>query len=101
MAVGNVVIGIGRRQPHANAIAAPFADDRLRYFDEEARAVLRAAAIAVAAPVGAVAQELIDQITVGAVQLDAVETRLPRIARAAAEIRDDAGDLGRLKRVRR
>ena len=69
--------------------------------DEKARAVCRAAAVTVGAPVGAVAQKLIDQISVGAVQFDAVEARLEGVARAAPVILDDAGDLRRLERARR
>ena len=64
-------------------------------------AVLDAAAIAVGALVGAVAQELIDQIAVGAMHLDAVEPGGQRVARALRILRDDAGDLGGFERAGR
>ena len=64
-------------------------------------AVLDAAAVAVGALVGAILQELIDQIAVGAVHLDAVEPGGQRIARALRILRDDRGYLASFERARR
>ena len=51
------------------------------------------AAIIVVAQVGAAAQELVDQIAIGAVQLDAVEAGLAGVARGAFVVVEDAGDV--------
>ena len=48
----------------------------------------------------AVLGELVEQIAVGAVNLDAVEAGGDRILRAALEVVDDAGKLGQLQRAR-
>src|SRR6185437_13194031 len=73
VAVGNVVEWIGRRQSHADAVAAPLGDQSLGRLDQEAGSIDRAAAITIGSLVGLVAQELVDQIAVGAVQFDAIE----------------------------
>ena len=59
-------------------IASPTACSTSRH---EAQPVVDRAAIFVVAEVGAVAQELVDQIAVGAVDLDAVEPGADRVAR--------------------
>ena len=51
-------------------------------------------------PIAAIAQELVDQITVGAVQFDTVKAGHSRIARGAPVILDNAGDFLGLKRAR-
>jgi len=57
----------------------------LHDLDEEAGAVLRRAAITIRPPVAAVAQKLVDQVAIGAVQLDAVEAGGNRVGGAAPE----------------
>src|SRR6202012_4094374 len=54
----------------------------------------------VGALVGAVLGELIEQIAVGAVDLDAIKTGGNRIRRAALETFDDAGNLFQPQRAR-
>jgi hypothetical protein len=73
IAVGHVVEWIGGRQPHADAVGAPFADHRFGRFGEKAHAVRNAVAVTIGSAVGAVAQKLVDEIAIGAVQFDAVE----------------------------
>src|SRR5262249_60314896 len=67
--------------------------------EQEPHTVLDAASIRVRALVGAIAQELIDQIAVGAMYLDTVEASCKRVPRSLRILCDDAGDLGRLKRA--
>jgi hypothetical protein len=55
-----------RARPHTSLTAA-------QHLEQQPRAVLDAAAVVVGALVGAVRQELVEQIAVGAVHLDAVE----------------------------
>ena len=57
--------------------------DGLEHLASQAKPVLDRAAIIVVAQIGAVAQELVDQIAVGAVDLDAVEAGRDRIAGGA------------------
>ena len=89
-----------RRQPNTDALGAPFGDQRFHDVDEQARAVLRRSAITIGPPIAAIAQELVDQITVGAVQFDTVKAGHSRIARGAPVILDNAGDFLGLKRAR-
>src|SRR5690242_13939853 len=85
-----------------SAIASPrLADDRFHDFDEKADAVLRRAAITIRPPIAAIAQKLVDQIAIGAVQFDAVEPGIPRIVRRLPVVLDNAGDFLRLERARR
>src|SRR3546814_20366378 len=63
------------------------------------RSVFDRAAIIVVAQIAAIAQELVDQIAVGAVQLDAVEARPLRIFRRLGIIGDDARDFAELERA--
>jgi hypothetical protein len=42
IAVGNVVKRVGRGEPHTDAIAGPYADQRFGHLDQETRAVDRA-----------------------------------------------------------
>src|SRR3546814_6788354 len=74
-------------------------DQRLGHFAEQADAVFDRAAIIVVAQIAAIAQELVDQIAVGAVQLDAVEAGALRIFRRLGIIGDDARDFAELERA--
>ena len=65
-----------RREMHADPARPPDGDDGVRHFEHEPGAVLDRAAIAVVALVAAVLQELVEQIAVRAVDLDAVEAGL-------------------------
>mgnify|MGYP001067956204 CR=1 FL=1 len=50
--------------------------------------------------VAAVLQELVEQVTIGAMHVDAVEAGSLGVLGAATEILDDAGDLARLQSAR-
>ena len=91
--VAHVVEVAARREAHADAVGAPDAGDRLGDLEQEARAVDQAATVAVGAAVGAVAQKLVDQVAVGAVQLDAVEAGRLGEPGALLELGDDGRDL--------
>ena len=92
---------MGRIQADGRSICA----DLRRYFGnqllEETQTVLSRAAVLVRASVRRGAQELIDEIAVGAVDLDAVEARVDRVACGSPEVRDDASDLVPVQRSRR
>ncbi len=67
---------------------------------QQADAVLHRAAVGVGAVVGAVAQEFVDQVAVGGVDLHAVEPGLERVAGGAAIILEQGRDLVRPQRPR-
>jgi hypothetical protein len=86
-----------RSEPDADAIGAPHRCDGVGDFEQQARSVLDRSAIAVAAFVRTVLQELIDQIAVGAVDFDAIEARRLGADRTLAELLDDLPDLRNLE----
>lgn len=83
---GNIVGRRDRGQTNAGAACADFLGNDIDDFQQEARPVFDGAAILVCALVGARLQELVDQVTIGGVNLDAVETSVECCARAGAEI---------------
>jgi hypothetical protein len=68
-------------------------EDRLRDLDREAGAVGDRAAVGVGAAVRAVLHELVEEVAVGAVDLDAVEPGLLREPRGGRVVAHDARDL--------
>ncbi len=95
------VVGVGtRRQVYADALGAPYGDRRVGDFQQQARAVLDGAAVAVGALVGAVLEELVEQVAVGAVDLHAVEAGGLGPLGALAVGLDDVGDLLGVQRAR-
>src|SRR3546814_2275790 len=68
--------------------------------EQQAKAVLGAAAVAIGAEIGAVAQELVDQIAVRGVELDTVEPGGKRVSRRPRVIVEQAGDFGDVERAR-
>ena len=68
---------------------------------QEPTAILDAAAVAVRAFVGLIAQELIDQIAVGGVDLHAVKPGRHGVSRRLSILLDDAGNFGCFERARR
>ena len=82
----------GDRRIPVRAIPASLAT-ALDHFAHEAQPVVDRAAIIVVAQIGAVAQELVDQIAIGAVDLDPVEPRRDRVARGGGIIVEDPLDV--------
>src|SRR6185436_2737629 len=72
---------------------AGFAPDRTHDLDREARARAPVAAPAVAAPVGLVPQEGVDQVPMPAMDRDAVEADFARVAGTAGVGVDDVLDV--------
>ena len=86
---------------HADAAGAPDRNDRICHLEHQARAILDRAAVAVRSLVAAVLQELIEQIAIGAVNLDAVETGRLRVFGALTKRLHHARQLLGLQRSRR
>jgi hypothetical protein len=81
-----------RAQPYARAAGTDFLHHRLHDLDQQTGAVGDAAAIRPDAVVHAVAQELVEQVGVCRVYLDAVKAGVHRVARRAAVVVDQARD---------
>ena len=77
----HVVEHAKRRQADADLVLADRRNHRVDDLDHKARAVLDRTAIGVGALVRIRADELLEQITIGAVQLDAVEPGGNRVLR--------------------
>ncbi len=99
--VGHGVEGVGRRQADPDPVPAPDFHNRLGHFEQQTRAVGDWAAIDVVAPIAAVAQELVEQIAVGAMHLDTVEAGAQGVACGGAVLVDDVGDFAERQRARR
>src|SRR5262249_51006492 len=89
----------GSAIPHA--IGAPDIDDGFGDFERQPRAVFDRAAKGVDALVAAVAEELIEQIAIRAMQFDAVEAGRLAILGTPAELLDNARKLVERQRPRR
>ncbi len=79
------------READADAVRTPDRGHRLDHLEQQACPVLDRAAILVGTPVRAGLQELFDQIAVGGVDFDAVETGLLRVGRSLAVDFDQQG----------
>ena len=90
-----------RREAHADASGADLGGHGADDLEREAAAVVERAAVLVVAVVGAVLEELLDEVAVGAVDLDAVEARVDGVACRLAEVVDDGRDLAGLQAARR
>jgi hypothetical protein len=93
IAVDHAVVAVERRDPQPDAIAAPHTDDGVENFEEETGAVFDGTAVGARAVVGSVAEELVDQVAVCSVHLDAVEAGGLRVFGRLAEALNDARDL--------
>src|SRR3546814_12633874 len=87
-------------EAHRGAIRAGDGGDSFDDLEQQAKAVLGAAAVAIGAEIGAVAQELVDQIAVRGVELDTVEPGGKRVSRRPAVLVEQAGDFGDVGRAR-
>ena len=91
--VGDTVGVAAWREVHADAARAEDGDGGFGGFEHEAGAVFDGAAVLVGAVVGAVLQELVEEVAVGSVELYAVEACGLGVLCAAAEGFDDSFDL--------
>ena len=101
IAVDDVVRGRHRRDADAGTAAADFGGDGLGNLQHQPRAIFDRTAIGVGALVGAVLGELIEQVAVRAVNLDAVKTGFDGVGGCALEVVDDTGDFAQFERARR
>src|SRR5262245_46700582 len=99
IAVSDVVLPVLRRDAHAGALGTNRSGHRVDDLEQEPHTVFDATSISVRALVGAIAQELIDQIAVPAMYLDTVQASCKRVPRSLRMLCDDAGDLRCFKRA--
>jgi hypothetical protein len=88
------------RKADTRATGTLLGGDRFGHFDSKTDAVFGAAAIGIGAVVGTGAQEFIDQVAVGGMNLDPIETGCFGISGGLRIISDDPGDLGHLQSAR-
>jgi hypothetical protein len=81
-----------RRQSDGRPIRPDLGRDGGNEFLEKPQAVLPGAAVLVGPNVGGGAQELIDDVAVGAVDLHTVESRVNGVPRSLSKVRDDLMD---------
>src|SRR5690606_3757818 len=91
VAVRHAVMRTGRREAYTHTVRTPGPNDRIDDLKGQARAVLDRPAVGVGAAVGLVLEELLQEIAVGGVDLDAVESSSARALGRAAEIFHDPG----------
>jgi hypothetical protein len=78
---------------HADAAGAEDGDGCVGAREHEAGAIFDGTAVLVGAVVGAVLKELVEEVAVGSMKLDAVEASELGVLRAAAKGLDDGFDL--------
>ncbi len=78
---------------HSHTISTPHLDHCIHDFEEEPGAVLHRAAISIGSLVGFVLQKLVDEIAIGRMQFDPVESSHLRPLGAPAKIIDNSGNL--------
>src|SRR5262245_16935955 len=100
IAVSYVVLSVLWRNTYARAFGAGGGADCIDDFHQEPAAIRDAAAVAVRAFVGLVAQKLIDQIAVGGVHLHPVEPGHQGVSRRLSIFLGDGGNLGRFEGAR-
>ena len=82
----HVIEGPGRRHPDPGSLGTPDLDYRINHHQRQAQAIFHRAAIGIAAMVGSVPQELVDKVTVGAVDLNTVESGSQGVPGAGPEL---------------
>src|SRR3546814_11578469 len=75
---------------HPHTVCAPYANASVDHLQQQARPVFNGAAVLIVPLVYAVLKELIDQVTVGRMHFDAVETGLAGVLRGSGKIVHDA-----------
>lgn len=91
--VGRIVGRSDRREPQTYPVAAYFLYHGLHDFEQQAGAVLDRATISVGAVVRAAAQELVEQVPVGAVNFHAIKAGTDGAVRRVPVVGHDAGQL--------
>ncbi len=101
LVLDDVVEAVGGREPHTHPLGADGVDHGGGDLDQEACPILRRPAVAVGALVGTLGEELVQQVAVRAVDLDAVEAGLiHREPGRDGELPDDGLDLLGLQSAR-
>ena len=98
--VTHVVESAERRETHTDAVAAPHLSDGFKNLQQKPRAVLDGASVVVGAAVAHRVQELVEQVAVCRVDLDAVEAGCERVPRSAFELLNDIRHLLQLEGTR-
>ncbi len=95
IAITHAIEAVARPDLDADAIGDPASDCGIHDLEQETRPVLDAAVIAVGSVVRAILQELVDEIAVRRVDLDAVEARFLCAFGGPVVLRDDFRNFAR------
>src|SRR5215467_6349141 len=90
--VNAIVERADRRQSHTDSFWLPGLQDLIHYLCQEADAIRGGATVEIGALVRSAPQKLVDEVTVGSVDLDSVEACLPRIRCRCPIVRQRLGD---------
>ena len=96
----DILEGANRRDANPDTIRTPFFNSGIDHFQHQTRAILYATAVLIGAMVRRRGKKLVQQITVGGVQFNQIETGFTRIGDRLAEIIDDSRDLISFQRAR-
>lgn len=100
VAVAHVVLLSTGTQVHSDSRTFPVLGHGADDFVQQPSTILDAAAIRVVPPVGRILKELVDEVTVRGVNLDAIESSSLRTRGTRSEVLDDCCDLPGLERAR-
>ena len=96
----DAALNVARRNAHADAVRAPRLRDAVNGFKKETGPVRERSAVFISALVRVVTEELLGQVTVRPVKLDAIESRYLGKLRSAREVSDDGFDFPDLQSAR-
>src|SRR5580704_2085702 len=99
--VPHAVVGPAWRDADADTVCIPDRDQRLDHIDQKSRSVFDRAAVAVGALVAVVLEKLVDQMTIGGHNFNAVEPCTLRVDGGGTVLLDDNSDLRCLQRSMR
>ena len=88
------------RDANTDTVGAPLFTHRINHFQHQASAIFHAAAVLVSTMVGRRGKELVQQVTVGGVQFDKIESGIAGVTYRLTEIINDPWDLVGFERAR-
>ena len=95
-----VLESANRGDANTNAIGTPFFNSGINHFQYQTRTIFDAATVLISTLVRRWRQELVQQVAVGRVQFNHIETRFARIGYRLTEVINDARNLFGFQRTR-
>src|SRR5699024_214713 len=95
--IRNTFAGTAGRKSNARFLASNLIADSCQYLQDKSRTVFNAASVAVISFIGPVFNKLLNQVAVGPMYLNAVETRCYSVARGLPVVVNNPGDFIRFQ----